>query len=126
MKGEVLDSMVTKEELKDWLDESAREKYEEKLEEYIDKAIKKNALAGNTTFYISTGKYTTDGSRKTAFYNLWYTNELSEDNREIVHRRIVNKYREAGFDVEKTKMDCGWHNHYFALKFTDIHKLLED
>ena len=118
--------MVTKEQLKDWLNENARKKYEEELEKYIDNAIKINALQGNTTFYISTGMYTPDGSSKTKFYDLWYTDKLSEENREIVHQKIINKYRKFGFDVTETQKDCGWHNHYFALKFTDIHKVIEE
>jgi hypothetical protein len=117
--------VVTKEELKDWLNESARKKYEEELEKYIDNAIKINALQGKTSFYISTGKYTLDGSRKTPFYKVWFTDKLSEDNRELVHQKVLKKYREFGFDIEETTMDCGFHNHYFALKFIDIDKVIE-
>ena len=118
--------MVTKEELKDWLNESARRKYEERLEEFIDNEIKMNALQGITTFYISTGKYTPDGSKKTTFYKVWFTEELSEDNRKIVQKRVLEKYRDFGFDVVETTKDCGWHHHYFALKFIDIDKVIED
>lgn len=118
--------MVTKEQLKDWLDESARRDYEEKLEKFIDRFIKINALQGNLSFYISTGEYTRDGSIETEFYNLWYTNDLSKENRNIVHERILKKYRDTGFDVEETTVDCGWHNHYFALKFNDIDKVIEN
>lgn len=118
--------MITKEELKDWLNESARREYEDDLEEYIDKVIKVNALQGKKTFYISTGEYTRSGSRKTSFYNLWFTDRLSEENRRIVHERIINKYRKFGFDVQKDRVDCGWHNYYFALKFNNIDKVLEN
>jgi len=118
--------MVTKEELKDWLNESARKNYAKKLEEYIDRSIKVNALKGNTTFYISTGEYTRDGSRKTPFNGLWYTDEISEENRKIVHENTINKYREFGFKIERTSVDCGWNNHYFALMFKDIDKVILD
>ena len=118
--------MVTKEELKDWLNESARKKYEEELEKFIDREIKIHALKGKTTFYISTGEYTPDGSRKTPFHKVWFTEELSEDNRTIVHRRILQKYRDFGFDVVETTKDCGWHHHYFALRFNNIDKVIED
>lgn len=118
--------MVTKEQLKDWLDESAREEYGKKLEERIDKSIRENALRGKTTFYISTGEYTQDGSRKTPFYDLWYTEELSEGNRRIVQEKVIKKYKNSGFDVEKTSVDCGWSNQYFALKFKDIDKVIKD
>ncbi|MEL3959461.1 hypothetical protein NST17_20125 [Caldifermentibacillus hisashii] len=121
--------MITKKELKDWLDENARVKYAEKLEEYIDKNIKENALAGNTTFYISTGKctrYTLDGGMKTSFYDIWNTKELSNESRKLVQEKVINKYREFGFDIEETTVDCGWDKHYFALKFHSINKVIED
>jgi hypothetical protein len=118
--------MITKEELKDWLAESDRKKYTKEIEEYIDKFIKSNALRGNMTFFISTGDYTRDGSKKTRFYNLWYTKSLSEENRRFVQDKVINKYREFGFDVEKTTVDCGWSNHYFALKFSNIDKVIEE
>ena|SRR5690606_31655223 len=116
--------MISKEDLKDWLAENARKNYEKELEEFIDGAIKRNALAGNMTFYIPTGEYATSGSRKTPFYDLWETNKLSNENRMIVQERIINKYKEFGFDIEKTSVDCGWHNHYFALKIKDIDKVV--
>jgi|SRR5690625_936122 len=117
--------MVTKEELKDWLNESARREYAKKLEERIDKSIKGNALRGNTTFYISTGEYTREGSRKTPFYDLWYTGELSEENRKIVQEKVIKKYKDFGFDVEETSVDCGWNNNYFALKFSNIDEVVK-
>ncbi|OAK70056.1 hypothetical protein [Lederbergia galactosidilytica] len=117
--------MVTKENLKDWLDVSSRSKYAKKLEEYIDSKIKINALDGKTTFYISAGRYTRDGSTKTPFYDLWYTGELSETNRKLVHDLVINRYREFGFNVSKTSVDCGWNNNYFALEFKDIDKVLQ-
>jgi hypothetical protein len=116
--------VVSKEELKDWLNENARKNYASKLEDFIDRQIKANALSGNTSFYISTGEYTRDGSKKTPFYQLWNTAELSEENKKIVQESVVGKYKEFGFSIEKTSVDCGWHNHYFALKFNDIHKVL--
>lgn len=116
--------MITREELKDWLAESDRKSYAKKLESFIDKKIKSNALAGNLTFHISTGKYTRDGSIRTSFYDLWYTEELSENNRGIVHQQVIKKYKDFGFNVEKTRVDCGWSNHYFALMFSNIDEVL--
>lgn len=118
--------LVTKEELKDWLNESDRKKYAKKLEEFIDKRIKGNALRGETTFYISAGEYTREGSRKTPFYHLWNTEDISEENRKVVQERVVKKYRDFGFDIERTSVDCGWSNHYFALKFSDIDKVVNE
>ncbi|MFD2704187.1 hypothetical protein [Salibacterium lacus] len=118
--------MIHKEDLKDYLAESERKEHEKKLEEFIDKAIKRNALAGNTTFHISTGEYTQDGSRKTPFYDIWNTKGLSMENRRIVQTRIISKYRENGFEVVETSIDCGWHNQYEALKFNNIDKLVTD
>jgi len=117
--------MINKTDLKDWLDENARNEYVKELEEFIDGRIKANALAGKTTFKISAGKYTTDGSRKTKFYDLWHTDKLSKENRKVVQDRVIDRYKEFGFDVQKTTVDCGWHNHYFALMFKDIDKAVE-
>lgn len=116
--------MVSKDELRDWLAENARKSYAKELEEFIDCAIKKNALAGSMSFYIPTGEYTRDGSRKTPFYDLWEFNGLSKENRKIVQKGVINRYKEFGFDVEETNVDCGWHNHYFALKFKNIDKVI--
>lgn len=117
--------MITKDALKDWLAESERREYEKELEEFIDKEIKRNALSGKLTFFIPTGKYTTDGSRKTTFYPVWFTEKLSEENRRIVHDKVIQKYKDFGFDVKRTYVDCGWSNNYFALQFSDIDKALE-
>ena len=116
--------MITKDELKDWLDESSRKAHTEKIEEYIDGAIRRNALAGKTTFHISTGEYTRQGSRKTAFYDIWYCEGLSEENRRIVQKRVLKKYRDFGFNVDEIWVDCGWSNDYRAIQFTDIEKVI--
>jgi hypothetical protein len=118
--------MISKDKLKDWLSESARNNYAKELEEFIDRSIKRNALSGNMTFFIPTGEYTRDGSRKTPFYELWETEKLSKENRKIVQDRVISRYKEFGFNIEKTSVDCGWHNHYFALKFNNIDKVVVD
>lgn len=118
--------MITKQDLKDWLAESERKAYEEKLEAFIDEKIKENTLQGRTTFYISTGQWGKTSSELTSFYEVWYTEELSENNREVVQERVLKKYREFGFDIEKTSVDCGWNNNYFALKFNNVHNLIND
>ncbi|VXC07512.1 conserved hypothetical protein [Bacillus sp. 349Y] len=117
--------MITKQDLKDWLAESERKEYAVKLEDFIDRKIKSNALSGETTFYISTGKYAQGGSENTSFYKLWNTEDLSESNRKIVQDRVLERYRDFGFDVEKTSVDCGWSNHYFALKFKNIDAVVD-
>lgn len=118
--------MVTKEDLKDWFAENTRKEYAKELEDGIDTAIKNNALRGNSYFHICTGKYTKDGSSKTAFYDLWNTRKVSKENRRIVQERVINKYREFGFDIEKTTVDCGWSNNFFALLFKNIDKVIAD
>ena len=117
--------MITKDDLKSWLNESGRKKYEEKLEKFIDEQIKKNALEGKTTFLIPTGRWGNRYSERTPFYDIWFTEELTKENREIVHQRVIRKYKDFGFDVERTQVDCGWNNRYFALRFKDIDKVLE-
>lgn len=118
--------MVSKEDLKDWLDESSRREHVDKIEEYIDNCIKRNALRGETTFLISTGRWAQRGSEQTFFYNLWHCSGLSTENTRVVQRRVLEKYRDFGFIVEETSVDCGWSNHYPALKFVDIHKIVEE
>lgn len=118
--------MINKEDLKDWLNENARNEYAKKLEEFIDGEIKKNALKGELTFHISTGEYTRDGSKRTSFYYLWEAEDVSEGNRKIVHDLVIKKYRDFGFDVQRTNVDCGWHNNYFALLFIEIDKVVQE
>lgn len=119
--------MITKEQLKDWLDVDARKRYAEKLERRFDSAIKHNALQGITTFCISTGRVNNAARthEKTPFYDLWHTKDLSEDNKEKVKREVLDKYRDHEFNVLVVNEDCGWHSSYEAIKFADIHKALE-
>ncbi|WP_314063489.1 hypothetical protein [uncultured Vagococcus sp.] len=118
--------MIKKDDLKDWLAEGDRNKSKEKLEAFIDKRIKYNALSGKTTFTVCTGEYTRDGSVKTEFYDLWYDQSLSKNNQIIVQNEVIANYQEFGFDVKKVNVDCGWSNNYPALKFTDIDYLLDE
>jgi len=118
--------MIKKDELKDWLDESSRRDQEKKIEESIDAHIKSNALRGETTFVISTGRWAQRGSEATPFYDIWHCDGLTDENKRIVQRRVLEKYRDFGFTVEETRVDCGWSNHYPALKFVDIHKVVEE
>lgn len=118
--------MIKKEDLKDWLDESSRAENEKEIEEYIDKAIKHNVLMGEYTFDISTGRYTREGSRRTSFYRIWYKESLSDENQNVVHKRIIEKYRKAGFTVEESSVDCGWSNFYRSLKFKNVDKMFEE
>src|SRR6185312_7020987 len=119
--------MISKDELRDWLDEDARKKYAEELEKIFDESIKRNALKGKTTFTISTGRVNNAASThmKTDFYKIWNTSKLSDVNRNKVKNEILKKYRNAGFDVEVVREDCGWHSSYEAVQFKNIHKLLD-
>ena len=118
--------MITKEDLKDWMSEADRNANEKEIEEYIDRAIKHNVLRGKYTFDISTGRYTTGGSERTGFYGIWYKKSLSTENQNVVHERIIEKYRKAGFDVEESSVDCGWSNFYRSLEFKNVDKMFEE
>ena len=120
--------MVTKEDLRDWLDEDARKRYAKVLERIFDNAIKTNALNGRTTFLINTGRVNNAVGRheKTEFYRIWHTEDLSDDNRNKVKKEVLDKYRAFGFSVKVVNVDCGWNSNYEAVQFIDIHKVLED
>jgi integrase len=119
--------MISKNELRDWLDEDARKQYAKKLEKVFDESIKRNALNGKTTFYISTGRVNNAARthEKTGFYEVWHTSKLSDVNRKKVKREVLEKYRQAGFDIQFVREDCGWNSSYDAVQFKDIHKVLE-
>lgn len=112
--------MIDKDDLKEWLKEAERKASIEKIEKRLDNAIKYNALKGNYSFYVSTGEYTSDGSKRTSFYDVWYDPELSPENREIVQDAVLEKFKEFGFDIELISVDCGWSNFYAAVKFNNI------
>ena len=116
--------MITKENLKDWLAESERSKALETMESFIDEAIKKNALAGKMNFRVSTGKVGHSRHEKTNFYKLWHAENLSRENQKIVQKKIVQKYKDFGFEVSVIREDCGWHSSYDALEFKNIHMLI--
>lgn len=118
--------MIKKADLKDWLDEGGRRECERKIEEYIDREIKRNAVAGKFTFLLSTGKYTRNGSVETKFFDLWNCEGLSYENKRIVQNRVIEKYRDFGFTVERTTVDCGWNNFYPAIKFENIDKAIKE
>ena len=117
--------MIDKDDLKEWLKEAERKASIKKIEERLDNAIKFNALRGKDTFYVSTGEHTTDRSVRTSFYDVWYDPELSAESRQIVHDAILEKYKEFGFDIELTSIDCGWSNFYAAIKFNNIDRLVK-
>ncbi len=118
--------MINKNDLKDWLKEADRKRAIAKIEEVLDSAIKRNALAGKYDFMVSTGRYTRDGSEKTDFYNIWYNQELSDENQNIVQATVIKKYKDAGFDIAIGSHDCGWSNFYRCVKFKNINKLIEE
>jgi len=120
--------MVTKEQLRDWLDADTRRKRIAKIEEVLDRKIKENALAGKTTFYVSTGETNniTHRHHESHFYDTWHNEDLSEESRGKIKREVLRKYREAGFEVDVVDLDHGWNSSYEAVRFRNIHKLVED
>lgn len=118
--------MIQKEELKDWLKEAERKKSINRIKEYIDSKIKNNDLAGRYTSFVSTGKYIPDGSRKTSLFDIWYDPSLSSDNQLMVHKAVIKKHKDNGFNVAMTNYDCGWDNLFKAIEFTHVDKVVED
>lgn len=119
--------MITKEQLKDWLDTNTRKERYEELEKHIDGCIKRHALRGNKTFTISTGRVNNSARthEKTNFYDKWHNPDLSKESVKMIQDKVIGAYRGNGFDVTVVNEDCGWSSSYEALKFKDIHKVLE-
>ena len=119
--------MITKKQLRDWLDNSERTKVLEQMESYIDEEIKYNVLKGKTTFEIHTviGNYFW-GINKTSFYFLWYSKKLSEENLKIVRSKIIEMYQENYFDVTLKETETINGKKYDILKFTDIENALNN
>jgi|SRR5690625_1524926 len=118
--------MVTKEQLRDWLDTNTRRERISKIEAALDREIKEHALAGKTTFYVSIGE-TIDVShrhQKSYFYDTWHNEDLSEASQTMIKQEVLRKYREAGFDIDLIEVDYGWNSRYEAIIFRDIHKLV--
>jgi len=118
--------VVTKEQLRDWLDANTRRERIAKIEATLDRKIKEHALAGETTFYVSTGESLHRSHQKSYFYDIWHNEDLSEESREIIKKEVLAKYREAGFNVDVVCVDHGWDTRYEAVRFRDIHKLVEE
>lgn len=120
--------MITKEQLKDWLDTHKRKERLAELEKHIDGCIKHHALRGNKTFTISTGRVNNHARRheKTNFYDKWHNPDLSKESIKMIQEEVVKAYKDNGFDVTVVNEDCGWNSSYEALLFKDIHKVLED
>lgn len=118
--------MITKKQLRDWLDDSERTKVLEQMESYIDKTIKENVLNGRTTFEVHTVNGNSFwGINKTSFYLLWYSKKLSEENLKIVRSKIIEMYQENYFDVTIRKTETINGKNYDILKFTNVENVLE-
>lgn len=112
--------MVTKEQIKDWLEVGKKNQLEEEIEEYIDEKIKGSALRGQRTIYISTG-YPDNNARRAVtnvFFELWCSNKISRDNLLYVRKNIIEKYRQIGLKVEEKNFDEGWNSSFAGLKIT--------
>lgn len=80
--------MVTRHQIKDWLD--------------VDK--KALNVAGRPV--------------ETDFYNLWCSSEISRDNFLYVRTEIVKKYRQLGLIVKDRTFDEGWDSSFDGLQIT--------
>lgn len=122
--------MITRDQIRDWLEIDKREKVLIEIEKYIDNQLKAKLMKGETTIIISTMKYidTFQTHEDTEFMGLWNNPELSEDNKEYVREQIVEKYRKHGFDVEVKQSNIAHTSDmkYDFLKFKDIHKMIEN
>lgn len=113
--------MITKKQLRDWLDNSERTKVLEQMESYIDEEIKHNVLSGRTTFEVPTVIGNSFwGINKTSFYFLWYSKNLSDDSLIYVRNRILERYTNHGFLVSVTSSNYGKGRDYDNLKFTEV------
>lgn len=119
--------MITKKQLKDWLNFSERVKVLEEMESYVDETIKNEVLSGRTTFEIHTviGN-SLWGSRKTPFYFMWYSEKLSEDNLICVRKRLLEMYSNHGFLVKVINSNYGKGRDYDTLKFTNVENALDE
>lgn len=122
--------MVTREKLSDWLKEGRRKSDRQRaindIEAFIDKAIEFNVKEGMTTFNISTGREGRNAHHKTPFYRLWYPDYVEDEDLGAVRQHIIDTYRKAGFDVRIVKQDCGFGAWYTALRFVDVHKVVDE
>ena len=118
--------MITKKQLRDWLDDSERTKVLNEMERYIDEEIKYNVLNGRTTFEIHTVIGNSFwGISKTSFYFLWYKKKLSEENLKIVRSKIIEMYQENYFDITIRKTETINGKNYDILKFTNVENVFE-
>lgn len=117
--------MIDKNELKQWFAEGEKRRSESLIEEYIDECIKENALNNNTTFTIYTYEQNSDNNIKTSFHDKWFTPELSKRERYQVQERIINKYRENGYSVERCFVESTSKGKSQGLRFFDIDKVVK-
>ena len=119
--------MITKKQLRDWLDDSERIKVLEQMENYIDEEIKYNVLKGRTTFEVPTviGN-SLWGVSKTPLFSLWYSKNLSDDSLIYVRKRILERYNNHGFIVSVTSSNYGKGRDHDNLKFTDVENALDN
>ena len=119
--------MITVEQIRDWSNENARNKLEEKIEEYVDSKIKQNLLNGKThAIRISTGSSIRNDHFKNDFYDLWCNDKISDDNLNKVKANIIKKYRSIGLEVDEVQIDEGHYVSYPGLRIIIPDELLED
>lgn len=120
--------MITKEQIRDWLEVDKRKDVLANIEGYIDDKLKENLMEGKTTIIIPTMKYIDAFQihQETEFMELWESPELSDDGKEYVQKHIIDKYVTHGFDVSIEKgTKAHTNDKYEYIKFKNIHKMIE-
>lgn len=125
--------MITKEQIKDWLQIKVRQKSEVEIEKYIDKQLKENLMNGVTSFNIVTHK-TKPGHYgmlySTEFNEIWNNPELSEDNKKKAQMNVIEKYRKNGFPIDSFQLTGEYTGEYdkvyHCVSFDRIEKMLEE
>lgn len=120
--------MITKEQIKDWLEVDKRNKVLVDIEDYIDNHLKRNLMEGKTTISISTMKYIEafQVHKETEFMKLWSSPELSKDGKEYVQKSTIEKYVAHGFDVSVREGTVAHTSDvkYDYIQFKDIDKMI--
>lgn len=95
--------MIDKKELREYLDQSARDEARERIEHYVDNQIKIHALRGDTTVNIPTMLYTSrqdpNAPTNTDFYPLWRMEHLSEESAAIVRHELIDLYKKNDYSI---------------------------
>jgi hypothetical protein len=92
--------MISRKQLKNWLNVTAKKDLEESLETYIDGQLKKHIIDGDFDFTLTASNYLSlEDKEITRLGKILQESQLEEEVWMAVLEKVIQKYKDFGFQV---------------------------